>query len=53
LDNPPREKSYGTSLAHIITHSMHHRAQVLYMLRLSGVRNLPEGDVFSWENQRL
>lgn len=50
LDNPPREKSFGTALAHIITHSMHHRAQVLYMLRLSGVETLPEGDVFSWEN---
>jgi uncharacterized damage-inducible protein DinB len=50
LDDPPCEKSYGTAIAHILTHSMHHRAQVLYMLRLSGVTNLPEGDVFSWEN---
>ena len=49
LDNPPREKSFGTAIAHVITHSMHHRAQVLYMLRLSGVKSLPEGDVFSWE----
>jgi uncharacterized damage-inducible protein DinB len=51
LDDPPREKSYGAGIAHIITHSMHHRAQVLYMLRLSGVTPLPEGDVFSWENR--
>ncbi|QDT40026.1 DinB family protein [Gimesia alba] len=50
LDDPPREKTFGTALAHIVTHSMHHRAQVLYMLRLSGVQPLPEGDVFSWEN---
>lgn len=50
LDNPPRKKTFGSALAHIITHSMHHRAQVLYMLRLSGVQTLPEGDVFSWEN---
>jgi len=49
LDDPPREKTFGTALAHVITHSMHHRAQVLYMLRLSGVEPLPEGDVFSWE----
>lgn len=49
LDDPPRKKSFGTAIAHIITHSMHHRAQVLYMLRLSGVTSLPEGDVFSWE----
>lgn len=49
LDDPPRKKSFGTAIAHIITHSMHHRAQILYMLRLSGVESLPEGDVFSWE----
>ena len=49
LESPPRPKSYGTSIAHVITHSMHHRAQVLYLLRLSGVSPLPEGDVFSWE----
>lgn len=48
LEDPPRHKSYGASIAHLITHSMHHRAQVLYMLRLSGVENLPEGDVFTW-----
>lgn len=52
LDNPPREKTYGAAIAHVITHSMHHRAQVLYLLRLSGVSNLPEGDVFSWENRK-
>ena len=50
LDDPPQQKSFGTAIAHVITHSMHHRAQLLYMLRLSGVTNLPEGDVFSWEN---
>lgn len=49
LEDPPRRKSFGTSMAHIITHSMHHRAQLLYMLRLAGVTPLPEGDLFSWE----
>ncbi|WP_372723581.1 DinB family protein [Novipirellula sp.] len=49
LDRPPRKKRFGTTIAHLITHSMHHRAQLLYMLRLCGVRDLPEGDVFSWE----
>lgn len=43
------EKSYGGSIAHIITHSMHHRAQLLYLLRRLGVAGLPEGDVLSWE----
>ena len=47
LENPPVERTYGGSVAHIITHSMHHRAQLLYMLRLLGVEELPEGDVLS------
>ncbi|HIF31143.1 MAG TPA: hypothetical protein EYQ75_05655 [Planctomycetaceae bacterium] len=39
-------------MAHVVTHSRHHRGQLLYMIRLSGVESLPEGDVFSWENAR-
>ncbi len=49
LDTPPVAKTYGGAIAHVITHSVHHRAQVLWMLKQSGLRNLPEGDVFSWE----
>jgi uncharacterized damage-inducible protein DinB len=51
LDSPPKEKTYGGAVAHVITHSMHHRAQVLYMLRQLGLTGLPEGDVLSWEQQ--
>ncbi len=51
LDNPPTEKTYGGAIAHVITHSMHHRAQLLYMLRRLGVPDVPEGDVFSWEHR--
>jgi uncharacterized damage-inducible protein DinB len=50
-DDPPTEKTYGAAIAHILTHSMHHRAQLLYMLRLLDISPLPEGDVFSWENR--
>lgn len=45
------ERTYGGTIAHVITHSMHHQAQLLYMLRLLGVDGLPEGDVLSWERQ--
>ncbi len=45
------ERTYGGTIAHVITHSMHHRAQMLYMLRLLEVEGLPEGDVLSWESQ--
>jgi uncharacterized damage-inducible protein DinB len=49
LDNPPRSKTYGGAIAHVITHNMHHRGELLHMLRRLGVQNLLEGDVLSWE----
>ena len=48
--DPPSERSYGGTIAHVITHSMHHRAQILAMLKRLGVPDLPEGDVLSWED---
>ena len=51
LDTPPAQKTYGSGIAHILTHSMHHRAQLLFMLRQLGIEDLPEGDIFSWEKQ--
>jgi uncharacterized damage-inducible protein DinB len=53
LSNPPTEKTYGGAIAHVITHSMHHRAQLLYLLRRLGVSDLPEGDVLSWEHRTV
>lgn len=53
LDDPPVGKTLGGGIAHLITHSMHHRAQLLYMLRRLGLNRLPEGDVLSWEQQTL
>ena len=46
-----RDKRFtrGSAIAHVVTHGMHHRAQVLNMLRRLGVQNLIEGDVISWE----
>ncbi len=51
LDRPPTEKTFGGGIAHILTHSMHHRAQAIHMLKRLGVSGLPEGDVLSWERQ--
>lgn len=53
LDKPPTTKSFGGAILHLATHGMHHRAQLLYMLRRLGVADLPEGDVLSWESQWL
>jgi uncharacterized damage-inducible protein DinB len=53
LDNPPKAKTYGGTIAHLITHSMHHRAQAIHMLKRLGIAGVPEGDVLSWEHSRV
>lgn len=45
------QRSLGGVIAHIITHSMHHRAQILSMLEQLGVPNVIEGDALGWESQ--
>jgi uncharacterized damage-inducible protein DinB len=51
LDNPPRQKTYGGAIGHLITHSMHHRSEVLHILARLGVPDLPEGDLLGWEER--
>ncbi len=50
LDAPPQQKSIGTTIVHVATHGMHHRAQLKIMMRRLGVEHLPEGDAFGWEH---
>ncbi len=38
----------GGILAHVTTHSMHHRAQCLNMLRQLGIESLPRSSVMEW-----
>jgi uncharacterized damage-inducible protein DinB/GNAT superfamily N-acetyltransferase len=49
LDDLSQAKTFGGAIVHLATHGMHHRAQLVYMLRRLGVEGLPEGDVLSWE----
>ncbi len=49
LDQPPRKKTFGGTIAHVITHSMHHRAQAMYMMEQLGIRDHIEGDALGWE----
>lgn len=49
-DNGNR-RSLGGVIAHILTHSMHHRAQIHYMLEQLGVPDVMEGDALGWEAQ--
>jgi uncharacterized damage-inducible protein DinB len=39
----------GTAIVHVATHGVHHRAQVLNMLRRLGVEDLPDLDAVEWE----
>ncbi len=50
LDNPPRLKTFGGAIGHVITHSMHHRAQVMYLMEKVGLKEHIEGDLLSWES---
>ena len=50
LDNPPTAKTFGGTIADLITHNMLHRSEALHILQRLGVENLPEGDVLGWES---
>lgn len=53
VSNPDRTGRWplGSVIAHLLTHSMHHRAQAMYMLEQLGVQNVIEGDALGWEGQ--
>ncbi|RPI29039.1 MAG: DinB family protein [Chloroflexota bacterium] len=49
LDTPPQLKTFGGAIGHVITHDMHHRAQVMYLMEKVGLKDHIEGDLLSWE----
>ena len=51
LDNPPRLKTYGGGIGHVLTHDMHHRAHIMWLMERLGLREHLEGDLLSWESQ--
>jgi uncharacterized damage-inducible protein DinB len=51
LDTPPQKKTYGGTIGHVITHSMHHRAQIMFLMHKVGINEHIEGDLLSWESQ--
>ena len=50
LDVPPQPKTFGGTIGHLITHSMHHRAQVMFLMQQVGLKEHIEGDLLSWES---
>lgn len=50
LDQPPVPKTFGGAIAHVITHNMHHRGQIMYIMEQLGLQDHVEGDILSWES---
>ena len=50
LDDPPQKKTFGGAIGHVLTHDMHHRAQIMYLMEKVGLREHIEGDLLSWES---
>lgn len=51
LDDPPRRKTLGGAIGHVLTHNMHHRAQVMWLMERVGLVDHLEGDLLTWETQ--
>lgn len=49
LEQPPKLRTFGGTIGHVITHNMHHRAQVMYLMEKVGLKEHIEGDLLSWE----
>jgi len=45
-----RSRTLGGGIVHLITHSMHHRAQALYIMERLGLKDVIEGDALGWES---
>ena len=50
LDNPPQKKTFGGAIGHVITHNMHHRAQIMFLMERVGLKDHIEGDLLGWES---
>jgi len=49
LDMPPQLKFFGGTIGHVITHNMHHRAHIMFLMEKVGLNDHIEGDLLSWE----
>ena len=51
LDKPPKKKTFGGAIGHVITHNMHHRAHIMFLMEKIGLKDHIEGDLLSWETK--
>jgi len=49
LDTPPKPKTFGGTLLHVLTHTTVHRWEVQHMLQRLGLSDLIEGDALGYE----
>ena len=49
LEQPPKLRTFGGTIGHVLTHNMHHRAQIMYLMEKVGLVEHIEGDLLSWE----
>jgi uncharacterized damage-inducible protein DinB len=49
FDNPPKAKTFGGTLLHVLTHTTVHRWEVQHMLQRLGLDDVIEGDALGWE----
>ena len=49
LDDPPVSKTFGGTIGHVITHNMHHRAHIMWIMEQLGLDDHIEGDLLGWE----
>ena len=50
LDQPPVRKTFGGGIGHVLTHNMHHRAQIMFLMERLGLTDHIEGDLLTWES---
>ena len=43
LEQPPKWRTFGGTIGHVITHNMHHRAQVMYLMEKVGTQGAHRG----------
>lgn len=51
LATPPKSKTFGGTLLHVLTHTTVHRWEMQHMLQRLGLPDLLEGDALSWETK--
>ncbi len=51
LDTPPKPKTFGGTLLHVLTHTTVHRWEIQHMLQRLGLDDLIEGDALSWDTK--